>query len=145
MACSSSRRVTPPHETLRRETVDHKRYQVTDREKTLVDCLDRLDLSGGIPEVIKSLRASANGFDWSRVDRYLDRFGSGAVIKRLGFLVDAMQLAIPGRDARLEAWERKLTAGLAVLDPSSGEPDRRIATHWRLRVNVDEALLAARA
>jgi predicted transcriptional regulator of viral defense system len=65
------------------------------------------------------------------------------VIKRLGFLTEAMELAIPDRDARLAAWARNLTAGLAMLDPSSGQTDHRIATRWRLRVNVDDARLAA--
>jgi len=126
---------------LHREFVDHKQFQVTDREKTLLDCLDRGDLAGGVPEVIKALRSGVDGFDWARADDYLERFGSGAVIKRVGFLVEAMQLEIPDRDERLARWMGRLTAGLAVLDPSSRRPPDRIATRWRLRVNVDEALL----
>jgi predicted transcriptional regulator of viral defense system len=128
---------------LKRETPDHKRYQVTDREKTLIDCLDRLDLAGGIAEVLEALRAGLDEFDWARLDNYLSRFRSGAVIKRLGFLIEAMELAIPDREARLSAWSRNLTAGLAVLDPSNGQTDHRIATRWNLRVNVDKAMLAA--
>jgi predicted transcriptional regulator of viral defense system len=128
---------------LNRETLDHKRYQVTDREKTLIDCLDRLDLAGGIAEVLGALRAGLDEFDWSRLDNYLGRFRSGAVIKRLGFLIEAMELAIPDREPRLAAWARNLTAGLAMLDPSSGQTNHRIATRWNLRVNVDNAMLAA--
>lgn len=126
---------------LHREFVDHKQFQVTDREKTLLDCLDRTDLAGGIPEVTKALRSDVDGFDWSRVDAYIERFGSGAIVKRVGFLVEAMQLDIPERSERLADWAGRLTAGLAVLDPSSGRPSARIAKRWRLRVNVDEALL----
>jgi predicted transcriptional regulator of viral defense system len=65
------------------------------------------------------------------------------VIKRLGFLIEAMELAIPDREPRLAAWARNLTAGLAMLDPSSGQTNHRIATRWNLRVNVDNAMLAA--
>jgi predicted transcriptional regulator of viral defense system len=126
---------------LHREFVDHRQFQVTDREKTLLDCLDRIDLAGGIPEVMKALRTDVNGFDWSRVNDYLERFGSGAIVKRVGFLVEAMQLDIPERSERLAGWADRITAGLAVLDPSSRRPPHRIATRWRLRVNVDEALL----
>jgi hypothetical protein len=42
---------------------------------------------------------------------------------------------------RLAAWADRIAAGLAVLDPSSRRPPHRIAKRWRLRVNVDEALL----
>jgi predicted transcriptional regulator of viral defense system len=128
---------------LKRGTLDHKRYRVTDCEKTLIDCLDRLDPAGGIAEVPGTLRAGLDEFDWSRLDDYHSRFGSGTVIKRLGFLMEAMELAIPDREARLATWARSLTAGLAMLDPSSGQTDHRIATRWHLRVNVDNAMLAA--
>lgn len=30
----------------RRETLDGKEFRITDREKTLLDCLDRPDLAG---------------------------------------------------------------------------------------------------
>jgi predicted transcriptional regulator of viral defense system len=130
---------------LHREFVDHKQFQVTDREKTLLDCLDRVDLAGGIPEVTKALRSDVDGFDWSRVDEYLERFGSGAIVKRVGFLVEAMKLDIPERSERLADWAGRLTAGLAVLDPSSRRTPHRIAKRWRLRVNVDEALFRGRA
>jgi predicted transcriptional regulator of viral defense system len=126
---------------LHREFVDHKRFQVTDREKTLLDCLDRIDLAGGIPEVAKALRSDVNDFDWWRVNDHLERFGSGAIVKGVGFLVEAMELDIPDRSERLAAWADRITAGLAVLDPSSRRPPHQIAKRWRLRVNVDEALL----
>lgn len=130
---------------LQRESVDHKRYQITEPEKTLLDCLDRLDLASGIMEVIKALRAGMHEFDWPCVDVYLERFGSGAVVKRLGFLPEAMKLAIPEREKRLAEWTERLTAGHALLDPSSAEADHRIATRWRLRVNIHEALLTGEA
>jgi predicted transcriptional regulator of viral defense system len=129
---------------LHRQHVDHKRYSVTDREKTLLDCLDRPDLAGGIPEVSKGLLASQS-FDWKRVDEYLERFGSGAVIKRLGFLVDAMQIDIPDREDHLTRWQSWLTAGLSNLDPSSPRRPHRIETRWRVHVNADEELLRGRA
>ena len=122
---------------LHRQHVDHKRYYVTDREKTLLDCLDRPDLAGGILEVSKGFLASPN-LDWKRIDEYLERFGSGAVVKRLGFLVDSMQVDIPDRENRLKRWQSRLTAGLSKLDPSSPRKPHRIETRWRVRVNVDE-------
>lgn len=129
---------------LHRQHVDHKSYSVTDLQKTLLDCLDRPDLAGGIPEVSKGLLASPN-FHWNRIDEYLQRFGSGAVVKRLGFLVDAMQIDIPDRDDHLTRWQSWLTAGLSKLDPSSPRQPHRIETRWRVRVNVDEELLRSRA
>jgi predicted transcriptional regulator of viral defense system len=129
---------------LHRQHIDHKRYSVTDREKTLIDCLDRPDLAGGISEVSKALLPSP-GLDWKRIDEYLEHFGSGAVVKRLGFLAEAMQVEIPDRKDRLTRWQSWLTAGLSKLDPSSPRQPHRIETRWRVRVNVDEEALRSRA
>lgn len=115
-------------------------YRITDREKTILDCLDRPDLSGGIPEVVKALR-SADGIRWAHQDDYLVRMGSGAVVKRLGFLVERMGLRIPEREERLARWRERLTHGLAMLDPSSPREAHRIETRWRVQVNLEESLL----
>lgn len=124
---------------LHRAFSDHNRITVTDREKTILDGLDRPDLSGGIPEVAKALRSGASSVDWDRLDRYLERFGLGTIAKRLGYLVETMQLEIPEREARLSAWARRVSAGISKLDPSSAREAHRIVTRWRLGINVDEA------
>lgn len=129
---------------IHRTFIDHHRISVTDREKTLLDGLDRPDLCGGIHEVAKALRTAAIESDWDRVDKYLVRFGSGTVVKRLGYLVEALDLEIPKRERRLLDWSRRLSAGISTLDPSSPRKAHRIVTRWRLRINVDEAGLRER-
>jgi len=112
--------------------------QVTDREKTIVDCLDRPDLSGGVAEVAKALHAGDGDFDWTRVTEYLGRFGSGAVVKRVGFLVEALELIHPPESQLLQQWTQLLTAGISKLDPSSPREAHRIVTRWRVKVNLPE-------
>lgn len=118
---------------------------VTDREKTIIDCLDRPELSGGVPEVAKALGEGDGEYDWGRMTEYLGRFGSGAVVKRLGFLIEGLDLGqSPGEDT-LEAWQRLLTAGISPLDPSSPRKAHRIATRWRIEVNLPEEELGGAA
>jgi predicted transcriptional regulator of viral defense system len=123
---------------LHRAFVDHNRIHITDREKTLLDGLDRPDLSGGIKEVAGALRTSAATLDWNRLDEYLELFGSGAVVKRLGFLVEATNLEVPRREERLLAWSQRISSGISRLDPSSAREPHRIVTRWGLGINVDE-------
>lgn len=125
---------------LHREHVEHHSYAITDREKTLIDCLDRPDLAGGIPVVSQAL-LEHDSLDWSRLDHYLDRFPSGAVLKRLGFLVETMQVPIPGGSRRLERWRAQLTTGISKLDPSDSREPWRIETRWGIGVNTDETAL----
>ncbi len=118
--------------------------EVTDREKTIVDCLDRPDLSGGLDQVGKALLAGDGDFDWDRTTMYLCRFGSGAVVKRLGFLVETLELAHPPEPKMLDEWLDLRTAGISKLDPSSPREPHRIATRWRIEVNLPEEGLLRR-
>lgn len=112
--------------------------EVTDREKTIVDCLDRPDLSGGVRPVGRALLEGDGDFDWDRATRYLRRFGSGAVVKRLGFLVETLALNHPPEPRLLDEWLGLLTAGISKLDPSTPREAHRIATRWRIEVNLPE-------
>lgn len=124
----------------KREFIGHQKYQIADPEKTLLDCLDGPDLAGGIPEVVKALRQT-DRIRWEVLDDYLIRLGSGAVVKRLGFLVERSDLPVPDREAHLTRWREQLTSGLAKLEPSSAKHPHRIDTRWRVRVNLDQDLL----
>lgn len=112
--------------------------ETTDREKTIIDCLDRPELSGGVAEVATALQEGDGEFDWKRTTGYLRRFGSGAVVKRLGFLTEALKLQHPPGPQTLEEWQGLLTAGISKFDPSSPRDPHRIATRWRLAVNLPE-------
>ena len=118
--------------------------EVTDREKTIVDCLDRPDLSGGLGQVGKALLSGDGDFDWDRTTMYLRRFGSGAVVKRLGFLVETLELTHPPEPRLLDEWLDLRTAGISKLDPSTPREPHRIATRWRIEVNLPEEGLLRR-
>lgn len=111
---------------------------VTDREKTIIDCLDRPELSGGVAEVAKALREGDGEFNWERATEDLGRFGSGTVVKRLGFLVESLELAHPPDQELLAGWQKLLTTGISPLDPSSPRKGHRIVTRWRIDVNLPE-------
>ena len=113
---------------------DGQQYRVTDREKTIVDALDRPDLCGGIWHVAPGI-ARAGAIDWERLDTYIDRFGSGAVLKRLGYLIETTGPDVPDATGRLQRWQSRLSEGIADLDP--GERDHGIVRRrWRIRDNV---------
>lgn len=118
-------------------TLDGKPIYVTDREKTLLDGADRPDLSGGIGQLAQALRAAWADVDWQRLDRYLARFGTGSLIKRIGYLVETLDLPLPDQEERLARWRHSLSSGIAPLEPGQGHTGR-IVTRWRLRMNVEE-------
>jgi predicted transcriptional regulator of viral defense system len=111
-------------------------FSITDREKTLVDACDRPDLCGGILQVGQAL-GSGEPIRWDRMDFYLEQMGSGVVYKRLGYLVDQLQMPIPDRENRLAKWQESLSEGISWLD-RGGLKRGSVRTKWRVRVNVPE-------
>lgn len=100
-----------------RRSVGGGQITITDREKALVDAFDRPDLCGGIAQVAQMLPVAAEAVEWDRLDGYLARMKSGAIYKRLGFLVEHIRgkLSIPRRSERIEGWRSRLTGGHALL------------------------------
>ena len=110
-----------------------KTIRVTDLEKTLVDCAARPELSGGIRQLAQALRSVGEQLNWTQLDQYLIRWGGGAVVKRLGFLIEVLRL--PGQAERLLRWQALVKKGISPLEPGaiSHGPVR---TRWQLCINV---------
>lgn len=110
------------------------RVEVSDPERTLVDCLDDPTLGGGIRHIAEAL-AQWHGAPRARLDRlisYGDQLGNRTVFKRLGFLLEALDIA----DATLiEACRERISSGISLLDPRRGQVGS-ITTRWNLRVNA---------
>jgi len=118
-------------------TAGQGKFSVTDREKTLVDALDRPDLCGGIRQVVEMLPDAAEAVRWEKAEAYLEKMGSGALYKRLGLLVEMLgeRVKVPDRERRLVAWRSRLTGGYAPLDPG-GLATGPVNNRWLVRVNV---------
>ena len=110
------------------------RIHVTDRERTVVDMLDRSDLCGGVPAAAAALLAAWPALDPLRLTEYLVRFEGGTVPRRLGYLAERMGL-LPPDDPLLARWRELIGAGYSLLErggPATGPFVRR----WGLRDNV---------
>jgi predicted transcriptional regulator of viral defense system len=114
--------------------LDGQAVHMAEREKALVDCLDRLDLCGGVVEAAKAVWRGRSDMDWFKVHTYGRQMSNSAIIKRLGFLLELFELGNPDL---LASMQDALGAGYSVLDtlfPTEG----RHASRWRLIVNVPE-------
>lgn len=141
----------------RRITVDSSRFfgcqtivrrgetiSISDRERTVLDCLARPELSGGMGGVAKIIESAASTLNWVRLDRYLRRIGSRSLTLRLGYLIEEF-----GRAARPPArWVDRARGRSAEPYVPLGPPAEfgRRGTHdrrWHLILNVPEARLRA--
>jgi predicted transcriptional regulator of viral defense system len=116
--------------------------RVSDIEKTVLDGLQHPRYCGGLSEVAKGLWMKHGELNVARLVAYALRLKVGAVVRRLGFLLELYQIAAP---QELNLLQSQLTASYDLLDPTLPREGKKIAS-WRLLVNISsEELLALRA
>ena len=111
-----------------------QRIDVTDPSRTVIDLLANPNWGGGMRQVTEMIAEYFEGDhrDDSLLVVYGDQLGIGAVFKRLGFLIEELNIDAPELVAR--CLERR-TAGVNDLDPSI-DAEGRAVSRWGIRVNV---------
>lgn len=123
---------------LEEKWVTHEeKVRVSDLERTLLDILDRPDLAGGVSEIARGLWLAKKDIDASKLVLYAKGFDSLAAVKRLGFLIQKLNLGIQGVINQLNELVQSSTS-FSFLDPTL-KGEGRYLSEWRLRVNVDIA------
>ncbi|MHB1515837.1 MAG: type IV toxin-antitoxin system AbiEi family antitoxin domain-containing protein [Acidiferrobacteraceae bacterium] len=113
--------------------IDKERFvMISDIERTIIDGLRHPACAGGITEVAKGLWMKRAMLKIGRLVDYARRLGVGAVVRRLGYLLEHYGLA----DASvLEPLRGMLTATYQRLDPLL-PADGTFLSRWRLQLNV---------
>lgn len=115
-----------------RDWINEIPFNVTDREKTIIDGLDLPQYIGGVSEIVKALTGAWKMLDEKKLRKYAAKIGNSAVAKRLGFIMETLGL---GEPEALRA-AIPLAPGFSPLDPTMqkiGRYNRR----WGLLVNVE--------
>jgi len=115
---------------IRKEWIEETQINITDKEKTIIDCLDKPQYCGGIIEVAKALKN--NKFNQKKLQNYAQRIGNSGVLRRLGYLCELLNIKIK--------LPKLNTRNYLLLDPTIPEKGPKSAK-WRLIVNLDEKIL----
>jgi predicted transcriptional regulator of viral defense system len=115
-----------------------EKVQVSDLERTIIDGLRQSEYCGGFTEVAKGFWMRRDDIDHSKLVDYALRLDVGAVIRRLGFLLETFEVDAP---LELKRLQENLTASYAILDPLL-PTEGKFMSRWRLRLNVDSAEIA---
>jgi predicted transcriptional regulator of viral defense system len=115
---------------------------ISDLERTVLDCLDRPELSGGIPGVVQVLATAKPRLDWGRIRRYLRRLANRSLTLRLGHLAELVRPDEPLPSSWIESARPKPDEPYVPLGPPRefgrrGPHDRR----WHVVRNIPEARL----
>jgi len=117
-----------------------ERVRISDPERTVIDCLRTPEYCGGLTELAKGIRMKQENLDGVRLVDYALRMDIGAVIRRLGYLLELFQI---GTLKTREPLRERLTETVVRLEPLL-PAGGKFLHRWRLQLNVTpEELLAA--
>lgn len=109
------------------EIIDDSRVFIADREKTIIDCLDKPQYCGGIIEAAKAIKSEK--YDTNKLVEYAKEIGNTGVVRRLGYLLDLYEKnnnLIPVKTRNYLF----LNSGLK----KTGKKESK----WKLVINLDE-------
>jgi len=110
----------------------YNKINTSDLEKTFVDCLYKPDYGGGITEITKALYKSKEKIDYAKLLDYCKKFKAQSVIKRLGFLLELLQLPNP----IIDQLQNLKTDSFTLLEPSY-EKKGKLISRWSIQQNVE--------
>ena len=118
-------------------TTSTQQVSVSNLERTIIDCLNRPDLCGGINEAAKGIWAKRNEIDYSKLVDYAKRYNKKSVIKRIGFILETYSL---GNNELFSRLKPEVTKSYTLLDaslPATG----KFKSSWKVRANIEPAEL----
>lgn len=108
--------------------------RVTDKERTFIDCLDRVNYAGGWEECLKSLQA-LEGLNFERLLAYLSERGNRFLLRKVGFALELLKKnsVFYGhlKDERLQELGRQARGPPSYLEPAERG---RLNKDWLLYV-----------
>lgn len=104
----------------------------SDLEKTFIDCLYKPDYGGGITEICKALYKVKEKTDYEKLLFYCKKFDAQTVIKRLGFLLELLQIDHPV----VNELQQLKTRSFTLLEPSY-ENKGKFISKWSIRQNIN--------
>lgn len=106
--------------------------RVSNIERTVVDGLEKPRYCGGVVEVAAGLWRRRGDIDLRRLSAYAVELGVAAVCKRLGFMLELLEMGDP---VVLDPLRKRSGGPYVLLDPLL-PADGSYLARWRVRVNL---------
>ncbi|MDH7463533.1 hypothetical protein QEG73_19690 [Chitinophagaceae bacterium 26-R-25] len=104
----------------------------SDLEKTFIDCLFKPDYAGGIVEIARAIYISKEQIKFDKLLDYVKKFDSQAVIKRLGFLLEILEI----NNNIIDELQNLKSASYVIADTELPKTGKRIS-RWSIQQNIE--------
>lgn len=117
-----------------------EQVQVSDLERTILDGLDRPALCGGLTDVARGIWVAQKNINLEKLKQYAEKFRTKAAVKRLGFILETLNIAANWTPTLLGLIEN--AKDYVALDPQ-GPKEGKHLSRWRLQLNLNPEELKA--
>lgn len=109
-----------------------ERVNISDIERTIIDALAHPEYCGGITEIVKGIWLVKDKIDFARLLRYIRKYKKNVVAKRLGYILEILNIGGAYIAKELKKYVRKR---YDMFDPTAKKKvvDRN---NWRLIDNI---------
>lgn len=118
----------------------NNRFRITDKEKTIVDCFDLPEYSGGLEELVRAFVSTA--LDAEKMIAYCEAVNNISAIKRIAYLAELF---------KKDSFEHFIAYALTRVNEryslfdGTGNNEGTHITRWKLRLNINEQNILAMA
>ena len=113
-------------------TMNSLAVKVSDRERTVIDCLDRLNYSGGIEETVKSLH-NFPSVNFDKLFKYLKKLNRKILFSKTGWMLQLLKEQWNVEDKFLIKLRKNLSKRPMYLVKREGEK-YKFNSEWNLMV-----------
>lgn len=113
--------------------MEGQKINMSNINKTIADCLDHPEHSGGVEEVARAIYFSHKELDLNKIKEYALKMKNITILKRLGYILEKEGLLEEYKDIFKEI---KLTKGYSKFDTISRKKGK-YNEKWKLQVNAE--------
>jgi len=106
-------------------SLDGKEVMIADKEKAIIDSLEKPQFCGGIEEAAKAIYFNLNELDIAKLVTYGKKMNNSCILKRLGYLLDKLY----GKKIKV-----RLSKNYCLLDPQEKKKGN-YNNKWKIIVN----------
>jgi len=113
--------------------IDGQKVNISEKNKTVADCLDHPEHAGGIEEIAKAIYFNHEELNFGKIREYGLRMKNVAIFKRLGYILEKTNLL------EKYGWVFKgirLTEGYPLID-KAGMRKGKYNEKWKLLINAE--------
>ena len=123
--------VASKHTGIKTQGFGNHRYKITEVEKTIVDCFDLPEYSGGYAELIRAFNEAK--LNAEKLIEYCEAIHNIATTKRIGFLAELLNKK--GLKPFIRFAKEKVNKKYNLFD-TQGTDKGEFVNEWRLRLNI---------